>query len=120
MTHQEKLEIMYRHMALLGVPKSTAAPPAWRILWRLGVGVPPPLFASFIPCALAMGAGFALLWGLLMWVILWGRQGMLLGMSAAAALTAGALFGLIMGAYFRYLARKHRLPSWESYTGAPE
>ena len=118
MTHQQKLEEMYRHMAMLGVPKSTAAPPAWRLLWRLGVEVPPPLFTPFVPSALAMGVFFGLFWGLFMWGILWSRQGMPLGLMAAISLAAGALFGLIMAAYFRHVARKHRLPPWSEYTGA--
>ena len=119
MTHQEKLEAMYRHMAVLGVSKSTAAPPAWRLLWRLGVEVPPPLFTPFMSSALAMGAFFGLFWGLGMWAALWARQGVPLAVMAASALAAGALFGLIMAAYYRHLARKHGLPAWAEYTGAP-
>jgi membrane associated rhomboid family serine protease len=119
MTHQEKLEVMCRHMALLGVPKSTSAPPAWRILWRLGIEVPPPLFVPFVPNALAMGIFFGLCWGLLMWAFLWARQGMPISLIAVASLAAGALFGSIMAAYFWRLARKHRLPRWNQYTGEP-
>ena len=119
MTHHEKLERMYRHMAALGVSKSTAAPPAWRLLWRFGVEVPPPLFAPFVPGALAMGAFFGLFWGLLMWAILWSRQGMPVGLMVASALLAGTLFGLVVAAYFRYVARRHRLPPWAEYTGTP-
>ena len=120
MTHQEKLKEMYRHMAMLGVSKSTSAPPAWRLLWRLGVEVPPPLFTPFVPSALGMGAFFAVFWGLFMWAVLWARQGMPVSLIAVTALTAGALFGFIMAAYFRHLAREHRLPSWAEYTGAPQ
>ncbi|MEN1930190.1 DUF6404 family protein [Luteimonas sp. MJ250] len=119
MKHHEKLEEMYRHMAMLGVPKNTAAPPLWRLFWRFGVEVPPPLFTPFIPGALAMSAFFSLFWGLLMWAVLWARQGMPISLMAASALAAGALFGLIMAAYFRHLARKHKLPSWAAYRGAP-
>jgi hypothetical protein len=119
MTHHEKLQQMYRHMEILGVSKSTAAPPAWRLLWRLGIEVPPPLFMPFVPGALTMSAFFGLCWGLAMWGILWARQGMPLGIMGVTALTAGLLFGFFMAAYFRHLARKHRLPSWAEYTGAP-
>ncbi|MGY0633795.1 DUF6404 family protein [Luteimonas sp. A478] len=119
MKHHEKLEEMYRHMAMLGVPKNTAAPPLWRLFWRFGVEVPPPLFTPFIPGALAMSAFFTLFWGLLMWAVFWARQGMPISLMATASLAAGALFGLIMAAYFRHLARKHRLPTWAAYRGAP-
>lgn len=117
MTHQEKLEEMYRHMSLLGISKSIAAPPAWRLLWCLGVAVPPPLFIPLVPCALATGSFFGLSWGLLMWALFWSRQGMPAAAMAASALVAGALFGLTMATYFRYLSRKHGLPKWSDYIG---
>lgn len=116
MTHQEKLKETYRHMSLLGVSESTAAPSAWRLLWRLGVEVLPPLFIPSAPGALATG-GVGLFWGLLMWALFWSRQGMPAAAMAVSALGAGALFGLIMGTYWRYLARKHGLPKWSDYTG---
>jgi hypothetical protein len=119
MTHHEKLERMYRHMETLGIGKSTSAPPAWRLLWRFGIEVPPPLFTPFVPGALAMGASFGFLWGLIMWAAFWARQGIPVGLMTIAALSAGTLFGLTMAAYFRYLARKHGLPSWTQYKGAP-
>ena len=119
MTHQDKLKEMYRHMSILGVSKSTAAPPAWRLLWRLGIEVPPPLFIPFFPGALAMGSYFAVFWGLIMWAFFWFRQGMSFVAMAAATLVAGALFGLFMAAYFRHVSRKHKLPAWSEYTGAP-
>jgi hypothetical protein len=120
MTHQEKVEAMYRHLASLGVSKSTAAPPAWRLLWRLGFETRPPLFAPFLPVALAMGAFFGLFWGLSMWAMLWARQGMSLGVMATSAILAGALFGFAMAAFYRYVARKHGLSPWAVYTGAPD
>ena len=119
MTHHEKLEKMYRHMEMLGVSKSTAAPPAWRLLWRFGVEVPPPLFTPFLPGALAMSAFFGLFWGLAMWAMLWAHQSMPISLMAVTALAAGLLFGFIMATYFRHLARKHRLPPWAEYTSTP-
>ena len=120
MTHRDKLTAMYRHIAILGVSKGTAAPPIFRLLWRLGIEVPPPLFISFIPAALGMGVFFGFFWGLVMWAILWSRQGMSFGLMASPSLVAGVLFGLSMAAYYRYLARKYELPSWADYTGAPQ
>jgi len=117
MTHSEKLKEMHRHMAALGIAATTAAPPAWQLLWRLGIEAPPPLFAPFWPSALFMGSFFGLFWGLFMWLFLWSRQGMPGWLVAAAALSAGALFGLCMAGYFRYLARKHNLPLWRDYAG---
>jgi hypothetical protein len=36
-----------------------------------------------------------------------------------SAVAAGVLFGLIMAGIYRYLARKHRLPTWAEYRGGP-
>lgn len=74
--HYAKLDQMRRHMAALGVPAGTAAPPAWRLLWWLGVRATPPLFMPALPLALCLGGFFAVCWGLLMWFGFWsGREG---------------------------------------------
>ena len=118
MTDPDKLERMRKHMLALGVSPSTAAPPLWKLLWRLGIDLPPPLFMGFWQTALLMGSFFGLFWGLFMWLFMWSRQGMPVWIMLSSAILAGVLFGLCMAAYFRHLARKHRLPSWSAYTGA--
>lgn len=117
MTHSEKLGKMQKHLAELGISPSTTAPPIWKLFWRLGVDIPPPLFMGFWPSALFMGSFFGVFWDLFMWLFLWSRQGMLIWLVLGAAAFAGVLFGLCMAIYFRYLARKHNLPSWTAYTG---
>ena len=115
MTHSEKLERMRTHMAAIGVSPLTSAPPVWRLLWRLGVEAPPPLFSRFLPLAFVTGSFFGLLWAPLMWLMLWSRQDMPFFAVAAGALVSGLLFGLCMAAYFRFVARKHNLPLWAAY-----
>ncbi|MFA9274463.1 MAG: DUF6404 family protein [Candidatus Aquirickettsiella gammari] len=117
MTHSEKLKKMREHLATLGISPSTSAPPVWKILWRLGLEVPPPLFMGFWPTALFMGSYFGVFWGLFMWLFNWSRQGKPLLFILGGAISAGVLFGLCMAAYLRHLARKHNLPSWAAYTG---
>jgi hypothetical protein len=120
MKHSEKLELMYRHMASLGISRAVAAPPAWRLLWALGIEAPPPLFAPFWPSVLLIGAYFGTAWGVVMWLVQWSRRGMPPSIAAGAAVTAGVLFGLCMAVYFRHVARKHHLPSWDEYPGAAD
>jgi hypothetical protein len=115
MTHSHKLEKMQKHMAALGVAPSTAAPPIWRLLWQLGIDLPPPLFLGFWQIALFAGIFFGVFWGFFVWLLT--RYGLSFGSVPIAATLAGVLFGLCMAAYFRYLARKHNLPSWAAYTG---
>ncbi|HEU0154132.1 MAG TPA: DUF6404 family protein [Arenimonas sp.] len=118
MDHDEKIARMYPHMDALGIGRSTAVPPAWRVLWSLGVKVPPPLFVPFLPMALATGAFFGMTWGLLMAFVYWSRQGYPVSAMLGSSIAAGVLFGLAMAGIYRYLARKHRLPSWDQYRGA--
>jgi len=117
MTHFDKLEKMHKHMAALGIRHSTYAPPAWRILWRMGIKVPPPLFAPFWPCAILLSGYFVVAWGLFMWLFAWSHRDMPLWLMLSSALFAGLLFGLCMAAYYRHVAHKHNLPAWPDYTG---
>ncbi len=38
-----------------GLPRGTSAPLLYRLLWKLGFRVPPPLMMGFVPNALLMG-----------------------------------------------------------------
>jgi hypothetical protein len=75
MTHAEKVDGFLQEMRGHGVNPGTAAPPAWRALWRLGLRVPPPHFMGFVPLALVTGVFFGVLWGLAMAFLIWGPWG---------------------------------------------
>ena len=49
----------------LGVPRRTAMPPLYRILWSLGISVRPPLYASFPGSVIFLGLLLAFMFGLL-------------------------------------------------------
>ena len=118
MTHSEKLQKMYAHLPALGLSPYTAAPPAYRLLWLLGINIPPPIFGPFLPSAVFMGTFFAILWGALMWLMSWSHDPELsLATAAIASVTAGLLFGLIMAGYFSYKSKQLNLPPWSDYTG---
>jgi len=102
------------HLASTDAPQSSHAPPLLRLLWRAGWSVPPPVLAGFWFNFLLMGGFFGVFWGIAMWVIQW-RHGAPPGLMVAVSLATGAGFGLFMALYFRHVARKHRLPSWQSF-----
>jgi len=116
MTKSRKLDNYKQHMAARGVDGATAFPPAWHLLWAVGVKVPPPPFLGFVSLALIAGGFFGPLFGLCAWLL--GNRGVR-EMPAADALwvvlITGTAFGLIMAAYYRFLARKHRLGSWAAF-----
>ena len=116
MTHEEKVAYLLKDLGQKGIGQYTIAPPIYRLLWRLGIEVSPPHFASFWVLAAPMGAGFAIVWGLFMWLTLWQQRSP--GLTVATAVLAGLLFGVTMAAYYRWRARKLALPRWQDYPSA--
>jgi len=117
MTHSEKVEAARRQLTGSGVAESNWAPPLWKLMWWMGLEVPPPPFLGFWRNALLMGGLCAAsFWGL-MWFGLWSRQGMPAWTAVLLAVAGGSLFGVFMALYHRRMARKHRLPAWSDYAG---
>jgi len=118
MDHRQKVEHLLDDFSRRGIGRYTAAPPIYRLLWWLGLEVPPPHFAGFWPLALSMGLFFAVTWGLLMWLLLWRSEDMPIAVGIVTSLLAGLAFGLIMAAYYRWRASKLALPRWDDYPPA--
>jgi hypothetical protein len=113
MRFEEKLSAALGLLASTGMWHSNYAPPVYRLLWRLGAKTPPPHFRSFSANFVSAGVRFGVVWGLLMWVTVWSHRSPYAVL--AAALFAGVFFGLGMAAYYRYGARKHRIPLWRDF-----
>ena len=115
MEQREKLDAAIDELQNLGVGAFTAAPPLFRLLWRVGVSVPPPLFLPFGRLALGFGAFFAVGWLPLQWLIRGGQLLDRLVVEVTISIVVGAAFGIILAAYYRYRARSLRLPSWAEF-----
>ena len=100
-------------LAATGIRKSNYCPPVLRLLWRLGLQVPPPHFASFGGVAATAGVLFATLWGSAMWLITWSSGGMSLAAALGTAALGGTLFGLSLGSYYAFGRKLHQLPAWQ-------
>ena len=92
------------------VSPSTSAPPMYRLAWKLGLRVRPPLYQSFWSLALGLGIFFGIAWGLLMWFLIWRGDGKPISEALVASLAAGVLFGLWMAAYYRWKVKRLQLP----------
>jgi membrane associated rhomboid family serine protease len=114
MTHEEKVAYLLRDLGQKGVGQYTIAPPIYRLLWRLGIEIRPPHFASFWSLAAPMAVGFGIFWGIFMWLTVW-QQGSSVSLAVGTAASAGLFFGVFMAAYYRWRARKLALPRWEDY-----
>jgi hypothetical protein len=135
MTHRQKVDHLIEELGRQGVGPYAVAPPLFRLLWALGLEVPPPFFLGFRRLTLLTGASFGVLWAVLfnvgMGVWTWwqtgvpglaGLVGVLAGallLIAPAAVLAGSLFGPFMAAFIRWKAARLGLPSsWEDYPQA--
>lgn len=122
MTHAEKLAHFEKQLEERGYWKANAEPPVFRLLWKLGVEVPPPYFLSFGQAWIVAGAPFGFLMGLFcvglfsffsdsaMALFFWPSVG-------ASALTCGTLFGLCMAFWWGRQRDQLGLPSWQEYPG---
>ncbi|HEV3386416.1 MAG TPA: DUF6404 family protein [Gemmata sp.] len=117
-THRQKVERLIADLRKQGVSPYSVAPPLFRLLWALGLNVPPPLFLGFVTLTLLMGAFFGILWGAIMWLLQWQAWRMPIELAAGFSGGAGLLFGVSMAGYYRWKAARLGLPSWESYPGA--
>jgi hypothetical protein len=122
MEYQSKLDSAFDMVAATRIARSTYAPPLYRLLWRTGLFPSPPHFASFGFNFALSTAGFGVLFGAVM--LLWecsrhGWTAVVAAVVAAGAVVGGVLFGLTAAGYYRYSARKHRLPLWSQLKAEP-
>jgi hypothetical protein len=116
MTPIDKIQLAIAELLDRRVRKATAAPLPYRLLWRLGIAIPPPLFQSFVGLAVFHG----LLFGVPLGAILACADRRLAPDGATILGTiSGAIFGLVMAIHFRLEARRLGLPSWEAFPYEP-
>jgi hypothetical protein len=116
-TQWNKLDSYKQYMATKGIGEATAFPPAWVILWSMGVKIPPTPFMGSVSLALITGSLFGPLFGLGAWLLEnRGFREMPASKALRVALFTAAVFGLIMVAYYRHMERKQRLGSWASFS----
>jgi len=122
MNHRKKVDGLIAELEKRGISGQTVAPPLFRLLWKYGIDIPPPLFMSFCGNAALMGILFAIPFGALaaafivpMWFLM--PEKTLAIPALFATLLAGFLFGLAMATYNRYKAKHLQLPAWDKYSG---
>jgi len=110
MTSRQKIDAAVAYLKARKVGAGTAAPPLYRLLWSLGVYVPPPHFQNFFVIATSMGSFFGGLMG-----VFFAFQHGSWELNAVSGLGCGVLFGLSMATYFRWSAAKLGLPKWADF-----
>jgi len=113
MTNDEKIEYYLRDLRQREVgwrARWKAAPPIYRLLWRLGINVRPPFFASFWSLAIPFGVFY----GILLIALWWFRDPHSIT-SLVISVVGAAFMGVIIAMSCRRQARKLALPRWEDY-----
>ena len=114
MTHSQKIDRLVSELKAEGVGRNWSSPPLFRMLWALGIKVPPPLFMHFFPLAILIGGFvFVMLIILRLWFL--GLRADLLPGDLLLLPTAAGSVGLLASWNFHRKARRLQLPSWETY-----
>jgi hypothetical protein len=112
MTPLDKIHLAVEDLRARGVRHATAAPLVYRLLWRLGIAIPPPLYQSVLGTLVLHGFLFGVLLGTVLacadrrlapyGAILFGTLG-------------GVVYGTVMAANYRLRARRLGLSTWNEY-----
>lgn len=79
--------------------RSNYAPPLLRILWRLGIRLPPLPFMPFWQVTVLTGGLWGISWGCAMWFIYWGPSGMVAGEAIIISITGGFFVRAVHGLF---------------------
>lgn len=115
MSHDDKIDYMFKDLARRGVRRDDAAPLLYRKLWDFGIDVAPPLFAgTFWPNALivavlclVLSAGTLTIFG--------SAFPFVETIGLCVAFSAG--IGLVAATQYWLRSRALRLPRWSDYPG---
>lgn len=103
----DKIRQFVNSAAENGISPSVAFPSVWRIVWRLGVDLPPPHFMSFWHLTLFSGTLAGILCGILTWITGWES-----GFIGMVGLLGGGLIGLSVALYYTVRGRTLDFPPW--------
>jgi len=112
MEFEQRLVKALELLKATGMSRGNYEPPLVSLLWRMGISVPPPHFASFAGSIVFLGVGFTLVWGAVMWFFTWSQSGMDMHAAMLTSTVSGFLFGVSMASFYAYGRRKYKLPKW--------
>ena len=112
MTSREKIDAAIDYLRSRGMWKSSAAPLLYRLLWSLGIPIPPPHFQSFLGLFLFMGSIFGIFLGGMIYFI---NPANTVEEAAFLGLISGVFFGLLMAIFMRLQAWRLGLPRWDKF-----
>ena len=119
MDTNRKREAALKLLASLGIRRNHYEPPLLRLLWRLGLDIPPPHFAGFLWNAIFFASYFGVVWGIFWYFLGYLLYGMSMTKVITTAFKSGVFFGLYYAGHYGYSKWRHGLPSWSDYNPGP-
>ncbi|WP_211441817.1 DUF6404 family protein [Collimonas humicola] len=92
-----------------GIARFNYAPPPHRLLWCVGIPVPPPHLASARFNFLFFAIWFGAAWGTFTWYSLLSPVGAPIMFAVTMAFLIGGAFGYGLALYYRHAASKYNL-----------
>lgn len=111
--YRKRMLALTEEMRAHGVKPYTFAPPVYRLAWRLGYHIKPPMYHSFLTLSLGMAVPFGILLALFSWFGPWPSEDRSVIKTLVTSTVAAAFFGLAMAVEMRRQARKVALPALE-------
>ena len=119
MDFNEKRTAAFKLLQERGVPRGNEATPYHQLLWRLGVEVPPPLFAELLANFLVMYVGFTVVFAAFLLAMSWfGVLSNPTWFTYLAMLFVGIPVALLWAYSRRAMARKYDVPLWRDFEPA--
>jgi len=115
MKRSRKLVAALELLESSNLPRGSHAPPFHRLLWSLGVTVPPPHFCGFSTNALFAGLMCGIVFGALKWCVPWFAQDQSLSSKLAETVFMAGFLGLWMAYNTRAEARGCGIPRWRQF-----
>ena len=112
MTFEQQRNAALQRLIEAGIAPAEGQPPLWRLLWRLGLHIPPRLFAGYWSVVLADGLPFGVAWGLLMGLALWRDQRAPILVALVSAVFASWLYGSATALAMARRRSELGLPKW--------
>ena len=111
MTFEQRRDAALALLDGVGVARMWSTPLYTRLLWALGLRVPPPHFAGVLANFLWIGGYGLVVMMIGCWWVVWSKRGASLE-SVLAAASFPIIFGLVYALAYHRVRRRLRLPAW--------
>jgi len=115
MKYDEKVSSALAYLESLGFAPHSCAPPLHRLVWRFGLRVAPPHFASFAANLIWMAAAIGITFGLVMYFLPWFGEEESASSIIRKSASVGVVLGLLTASHYKYESKRIRLPRWKEF-----